>query len=504
MNEWFEAEQHVERAHELFEAGRLAEAEVELRAALTSQPDQTEWLFNLGLTLEAAGRYEQAIEAFERVWSLHEEDSGSEHTGDPNAMLMIGSCLMRLDDPAAALVWIERAAKAKPDDPEPMVYMVETLARLGRHDEAEVAFYLAQQLDAERADLYLALADSLLDRGLHERAVWCLREAARLDPTLPRINARLAEAYASTGRLERARQLYLAELRLEPGDTDVLLDMGDLLVDMHRFEEAGEKYRRVLELQPHHAGAHEAMGALAVRLGQIDQAVRSFDVVLRLDSEYPGARIRLANTLLQRGAPGDLAKARTLLVAELSARRGRHEATLPEETWAPDAEGSSSPPISPSSSLSAADEAYELGRLFVGAGQHKVAMPLLEQAVRAKPHDANMQHALSVALFRSGSLAEGMEHARKALSLSPSMFAPMHNLALASMESRDWVRAWYWVRRARKVQADEAGLRRLRLKLQLRWASEMVLWCTRLGWRAVRKLGSIFSRPTRPAWTPRA
>jgi len=37
MNEWFEAEQHVERAHELFEAGRLDEAEVELRAALSSR-----------------------------------------------------------------------------------------------------------------------------------------------------------------------------------------------------------------------------------------------------------------------------------------------------------------------------------------------------------------------------------------------------------------------------------------------------------------------------------
>lgn len=493
MNEWFEAEQHVERAHELFEAGRLAEAEVELRAALTSQPDQTEWLFNLGLTLEAAGRYEPAIEAFERVWSLQNEGLGSEREGEPNAMLMIGSCLMRLDDPAGALVWIERAVKAKPDDPEPRVYMVETLARLGRHDDAEVAFYIAQQLDAERADLYIALADSLLDRGLHERAVWCLREASRLDPALPRINARLAEAYASTGRLERARQLYLAELRLEPGDTDVLLDMGDLLVDMHRFEEASEKYRRVLEIQPHHAGAHESLGELAARLGRVDEAVRSFDVVLRLDSEYPGARTRLATTLLQRAAPGDLAKARTLLVAELSARRASLEAAEIAATPAP------ARAAKPASML--ADDAYELGRLFVDAGQHKLAIPLLEQAVAVSSHDAKMQHALSVALFRNGSLSEGMEHARKALSMSPSMFAPMHNLALASMEQRDWLRAWYWVRRARKVDSDEAGLRRLRLKLQLRWASEMILWFARSIGRTLRRIASVFGRPTRAAWT---
>ncbi len=486
MNEWFEAEQHVERAHELFELGRLDEAEVELRAALSSQPDQSEWLFNLGLTLEAAGRYEHAIEAFERVHALQD--------GEPAAMLMIGSCLMRLEELAKALVWLELAVKAKPNDAEAHVYMVETLARLGRHEDAEVAFYLGQQIDAERADLYVALADSLLDRGLHERAVWCLREAARLDPGLAKINARLAEAYASTGRLERARQLYLAELRLDPGDTDVLLDIGDLLVDMHRFDEASEKYRRVLELQPHHASAHEALGELAVRMGRLDDAVRSFDVVLRLDSEHPGARTRLADTLLERGSPGDLARARTLLVAELSARRS----SLP----APPNDSVADAPIRPSDDA-AADDAYELGRLLVGAGQHAVAVPLLERAVQLKPHDAEAHHVLSVALLRSKRHGAGTEHARKALSLAPSMFAPMHNLALASMEQRDWLRAWYWVRRARKVDADEAGLRRLRIKLQLRWASEMLLWSVRLVGRVMRRFGSVFGRPSRAAWIDR-
>ncbi len=494
MNEWFEAEQHAERAHEYFEAGRLDEAEHELRAALSSQPDQAEWLFNLGLTLEASGRYAQAVETFERVVELQDEA--------PAAMLMMGACLMRMDDAAGALTWLERAADSKPGDAEVYVYMVEALTRLGRHDDAELAFYLGQQLEEDRADLYVALADSLLDRGLHERAVWCLREAARLDPGLAKINARLAEAYAITGRLERARQLYLAELRQDPGDVDVLLDLGDLLVDMHRFDEAGEKYRRVLELEPHHVGAHEALGELAVRLGQTDQAVRSFDVVLRLDSEHDGARTRLAQILLERNAPGDVQRARTLLLSELSARRSARR----RDDKPAGQDGADSEPADDARGTEAdsGERALELGRLLINAGQHEVATSVLEEAAKRRPRDPEAIHALSVACLRSGNLGEGAELARQVVVLSPSHFAAMYNLALASMEQCDWLRAWYWVRRARRLDADETGLRRLRLKLQLRWLGEIFAWMGRHVGRGVRRLVAMFGRPTRPAWIDRS
>ena len=55
MNDWFDAEGHVDRAQELFERGRWSEAEAELRKALALNPDQAEWHYNLGLTLEAKG-----------------------------------------------------------------------------------------------------------------------------------------------------------------------------------------------------------------------------------------------------------------------------------------------------------------------------------------------------------------------------------------------------------------------------------------------------------------
>ena len=39
MSDWSEAERHVERAHELFEAGQWRDAEKELREALSLNPE---------------------------------------------------------------------------------------------------------------------------------------------------------------------------------------------------------------------------------------------------------------------------------------------------------------------------------------------------------------------------------------------------------------------------------------------------------------------------------
>ena len=43
MSSWQDAEQHADRALEMYERGRLAEAETELRKALEIDPDQGDW-----------------------------------------------------------------------------------------------------------------------------------------------------------------------------------------------------------------------------------------------------------------------------------------------------------------------------------------------------------------------------------------------------------------------------------------------------------------------------
>ncbi|MCC6678076.1 MAG: tetratricopeptide repeat protein [Phycisphaerales bacterium] len=447
MNDWFDAEQHVEKAHEFYEAGRWDEAESELRRALSFDPYQPQWHFNLGLTLEAAGKLRDAMSAFRDAQRLQPDDAAT--------ALMLGITHLRLGEAERAIEWFERAEKLDSSGVDSYLYRIEAYARLGNHEQAEVMFYMAQQINPKHPELYAEMAESLIERRLYDRAVWCLREAANLDPELPRVQARLAEAYAATGRAERARQLYLLELRRSPGDIDTLLDLGCLLMDMHRYTEAGEKLRRVLEIEPDNADAQFHLGELAERGHQADVAARHYDVVLRLNASYPGAKQRLAAVMLRVvDGPEDeaaFARARDLLEQEASAIES----------------GKASPDD---------EELLELGRLLIDTGLYARAAQAFTRLVERCPEQAAARHLLGVACLREGRITEGVEHERAALRIDRRMVPAMHNLAMAALHQEQWTRARYWVRHALRVAPDDASLRRLLLRLRLHRLVEAVSW----------------------------
>lgn len=446
MNEWFDAEDHVERAHELFEAGRWVEAEKELREALARNPYQAEWHFNLGLTLQAAQRFREASESFKHAF---------EHgTGDGQTALLVAINALRAGDPQGALCWLDKAHALDDSTTEALVYRIEALTQLGEHEQAELTFYMAQQIDPDDAELYATMAESLLLRKKYDKAAWCLREAARLDPQLPRVEARLAFAYAQTGRLERARQLYIRELRREPGNIDTLLDLGELLLEMNRDSEASEKFRRVLELEPDNADAHYNLGRLARKAGDTVAALRQFDLVVRLDPTYPRARCQLANELLASKSAQQITRARTLLREELREQSDRFGRTTPEEM-------------------------NELGQLLLDASLPTEAGLVFKRLIALEPGNADAYHAMSVSCFFRGQRELGMEYARKAHELDPLAIAPMHNLAMAYLEAGQWTRARYWASRARHLAPDDPSLRRLRLKLRVQAVVEVVRWFCR-------------------------
>lgn len=442
MNEWHEAEQQVERAHELYEAGRWDEAEAALRQAIAVNPYQPEWQFNLGLTLEAAGRLEDALGAFRSSYELSDN-------GDPQSAMIMGSTLIELDRPEEAIAWLERTLELAPSNVDAHVHLIDALALVGRHEDAEVHFYMAVQLSPENASAHAALAESLLDRREYDRAVWCLREAARLDPYLPRVHARLAKACAETGRIERARQLYLRELRRNPGDIDTIVDLGRLLMDMNRLPEAGEKLRRALELEPDHLEAHMSLGELAQMSGDRALARRHFDVVVRLSPSYGGARLSLARLLLEDRQRGDHERACVLLREEAALAQHETRETDPEDL-------------------------EELLGLLLDAQITQQAHLVAHRLVQRRPGDPVSHHLLSVTQFGLGFVPDGVMSCRRALRLRPTFVAPMHNLAVAHLRRGEISRARYWVRQGLHIDPEDRGLRRLRTQLRVRTARAIV------------------------------
>lgn len=440
MNEWFEAERHVERAHELYEAGRWEDAASELREALSRDPSRADWHFNLGLTLEAAGQYAEALKALARANSLQPED--------PNTLTLLGLNSLRTDDPHAAAAWLEAAHRADTARTDPLVHLIEAYARLGDHDKAEQSFYLAIQIDPDHAGAYANIAESLMDRARYDRAAYCFERALRLDPRLPRLHARLAAAYTELGRLDKARDFFLRELRDAPGDIETLLDFSCLLVRMGRLADASEKLRRVLEIDPEHPEARFRLADLALHQQRPDEAASELRHVLHADPEYPGARRRLARLAI---AARDLGEARRLLRADLRAFR-----RVPK--------------------VFETAEIADLADLLMDARLPRDAADAAAVLVEREPQSAAAWHTLAVCAFKLGNHAGGMDAERRALRLEPRHLAALHNMALACIHAGQWSRAERFLDQARRIDSDDDSIRRLRFALRARRALAALRW----------------------------
>jgi tetratricopeptide (TPR) repeat protein len=444
MSDWLNAEGHADRALEMYERGRWAEAEAELRKAIALNPDHAEWHFNLALTLEAAGRDAEALASYQRAIELL--------PGQIDPLLSAGIVANRLGRFEPAMKWLEQALKLDRLCEPAYSHLMESYLRLERHEEVETMYYIAQQTLPEPSAHCLAMmGESLLQRREYRRAGWCLKEALRLDSSIPRVRARLASVFAATGRTQKALQLYLRDLRDDPGNIDTLLDYGELLMEVGRLPEAAEKFRRVLELEPANVDAHYRLGEIAMRGKRYEKARLEFELVLKLDQQFPQARLALAEALLVQGWAVD---ARRHLRHELEA------ADLSQRTDQP------------------REDLVRLGTLLLSADMPSEAAQALERAAAASPTDLNVLRRLALARFQSGDRLGGVAVSRRVLRLEPRCVRSMHNLALAALEDRRLRLAWGWIRRGLRIDRHDDGLRRLRMRVFL-YAAE---WAVRRGW----------------------
>ena len=433
MSDWQRAEEHIERASEFVRTGRWIDAERELRRATEIDPSRGEWHALLGTTLDALDRPEEALVCVRQAAALLPEDA------DP--LITASEICQRLDRWEDALDFAIRALDIDPEEELIHALRISSLGALGRGEEAEVAYFLAQQTLERMPRCLVAMGDLQLARHRFEQASWCFHEAMRQDSTIPRIRSRIAAIHAATGKPQRALQLHLAELRDHPTSIDTLLECGSLLLAMHRPQEAMEKFRRVLEVEPAHLEAHWRIAQASLDEEQFDQARVGFEVVRRLDPETPMVRRRLAEALLGCGR-------------EEEAKRQLVEAF--------DRVDDSEP----------LDELDRLAELMIQVGMIREAQHLLEEVLKEAATNTDILRRLALCRYRSGDRCGGVILSRRVLRLEPTCVRSMHNLALAALEDDRLLSAGRWVSRGLREDPDDAGLRRVRSRVwaRLAWA----------------------------------
>lgn len=438
MNDWFEAEQRVERALQLSEAQRWDEALEELDAALAINPHNPAWHAQRGYLLDELERYDDALTAYERSASL-----------DPNNIEVLTALAVELTRMARytrALDVLADIAKRDPSFEPAYCHRIAIYAELGNHETAEEMFYLAQELNDSCPHCFYHIGCSLADRGEMERALYCWNRVLELAPDYVGVNERIGQAYKVGGEPEKALDYFVTELRGDPGNTELMFQMAELLHEMNRPDDARVKLLQIIELDPDIAGAYVALGRLYLEQGEPEEALTQLRKASRLvtDDLREDLNVHIGEALLRMGKLRE-ARKHLFRAADYQPKDLRAQVLL--------------------------------GHCLLASGKALDAVDCYRRVLAQDDDNAFVHNSLAACLYQIGSIEEGLRHCRRALELDSSYVPAMHHSVFGLVRLGHWGEARRMIRKVLDGEPDNEPMKRLSRSL---WRHQVRYYLGRL------------------------
>jgi Flp pilus assembly protein TadD len=226
----------------LYQAGRLDEALVRVRAVLEKRPEMPLALEHLGFLLREKGDLQGAIDSLRRALALAPEDP------DPAALL--GAYLNEAGRGKEAAELL--SVFAERDDPDLDVLMARgaALVQFGRIDEALASFERALSIDGSNAVAKANVGIAYLTVRDYPRARAALKASLALDPDVSLAHNALGVIAAETGHPDEAIEHWKRAVELNPKEWDTLFNLGKLLRQRGREAEARSYIEQFVRAAP--------------------------------------------------------------------------------------------------------------------------------------------------------------------------------------------------------------------------------------------------------------
>lgn len=192
----------------LAEQGQDDKAIAHYKAVLKSHPrgDATVWN-NLGGSLAATGKLEEAIDAFQNALKLDPS------MGDAHENLALA--LARKGRQQESLIHLGDAARLEPENARVHNIYAVMLGAAGRTDEAMQEFQTALRLAPDSAATHANLANLLAKQHARDEAIAQYSEALRLNSAFVEAHYNIASLLREEGRTEDAIAHYMAALQIK-------------------------------------------------------------------------------------------------------------------------------------------------------------------------------------------------------------------------------------------------------------------------------------------------
>ncbi len=280
-------------AFQMYQTGRLSEAETLLRKLRRLFPSNGDVLHLLGLIAYQTGRREEAL--------LSLRDGARLMDRSPDIMNSLGVVLNELGKNEEAIEAFGRAIELKADFSQAYNNLGNALRSVGRVDEAIEAYGRSLGIKPGDAEVLNNLGNAFIDRGRLDEAIAAFRAALAANPSCAPIYRNLGNAFREQGRAEEAISAYARAIELKADFVEAHNDLGNVLKNMGRLDEATRKYEAAIALRPEYPEAYCNLGNIYREKGLIEKAIDCYHTALRIRPHFAEAVSNLGNALKDQG-----------------------------------------------------------------------------------------------------------------------------------------------------------------------------------------------------------
>jgi tetratricopeptide (TPR) repeat protein len=235
--------------------------------AITLHPDFHWSHYKLGESLEALGRWQEAVDAYKKAVKYKPDLYW--------AYQKLGETLNKLDCWEEAIRCFRKAIDFNPKvvEPNPVLYWAyqklgETLHHLWRFDEAVTAFRQAIAVNPTAKWSYFHLAEVLTQQEEWSEAIASYQKAIALDLTEPQVFWGLGKALEALKRWDEAIATYDKTIELNPNLPESYHHLGNLLLRRRQWTEAVAAHEKAVKLSPKFSAYREGLGRALYYLGK--------------------------------------------------------------------------------------------------------------------------------------------------------------------------------------------------------------------------------------------
>jgi protein O-mannosyl-transferase len=229
---------------------------------------------NLGNALAAQGRFDEAVDQFQRALRID--------PNDPDAVYNLGNAWARQGNFEAAGKQLQQALQINSNNAMAAYDLGNVRARQGRFNEAMDQFQRALKIDPGLAKAHYNLGSLLTQQGKLDEAIAHFRQVMRLAPEDGRPPYHLGQIFSRQGKLDEAIRHYRLALRIDPASVKARYYLAVSLAEQGDFQGAGKEFQESLRIEPNLAEAHHGLARALSAQGKKEEAVRHYQEAVRL------------------------------------------------------------------------------------------------------------------------------------------------------------------------------------------------------------------------------